>query len=105
MEEHGRITIWSNSGEAKAAFQGRLSAFWSKFLRVHEAEFEGVYAEQHAFETRGDCLGKIYQFALPIHDTLTAMLTAEKFTYDRVDTDDVYNKYEATPPDWFQIEH
>jgi hypothetical protein len=38
-------------------------------------------------------------------DELTAELTTNGVAFAAVDPDDVYTKYEASGPDWFQIEH
>jgi hypothetical protein len=32
-------------------------------------------------------------------------LAAAGIEYDPIDPDDLYSKYEATPPQWFQIPH
>jgi hypothetical protein len=38
-------------------------------------------------------------------DFISEQLHQAKFDRDTLDKSDIYTKYEATPPHWFQIEH
>ena len=74
-------------------------------LRTHPAEFEKVYAETTAFEPRGDRVSRQYLVKEGVADVLEREFAAAGLGHDPLDRDDVYTKYEATPPDWMWIEH
>jgi hypothetical protein len=95
----------SRPGESQADFSARLSRFWTHMLRNHKNEFEKVYAETTAFETRGDHLSRQYLVEAGVADLLEREFAAASLVHDPIDRDDVYSKYEATPPDWMWIEH
>ena len=105
MSEYLSVQLSSDAGETEASFKSRLSALWSHMLRQHEAEFEKVYAETSKFTAHGDRLGRQYLFEAGIVDFLKAKLAEQKFAFDEIDEDEIYSKYEATPPEWFQLEH
>ncbi len=105
MTDYLCVQIWSKAGESEASFKARLSAFWTHLLRNHEAEFEKVYAETSHFLERDDRLGRQYLFEAEIVDFLVCELKKSDFDFDPIDPDDIYSKYEAAPPNWFQIEH
>ncbi len=105
MDDYLCLTIQSAPGEAVDDFRRRLIAFWSHMLRDREAVFERVYAETTRFTVVGDVQTRQYLVEAGVIDEVTNELTAASIEHDPVDPDDVYSKYEATPPDWFQIEH
>ncbi|MBX9627273.1 MAG: hypothetical protein K2X82_25950 [Gemmataceae bacterium] len=105
MDEYLAFTLLSAPGEAEAAFKARLSGLWTAMLREQPDEFERVYAEQVAFDRRGDRLGRKYLVEAAAVPAVEAAATAAGLEWEPVDPDDVYSKYEAAPPDWFWIEH
>jgi hypothetical protein len=105
MDDYLCITVLSNPGEAQADFSARLSRFWTHMLRNHKDEFEKVYAEMTAFEPHGDRLGRQYLVEEGVADLLEREFAAAGLGHQPIDRDDVYSKYEATPPDWMWIEH
>jgi hypothetical protein len=74
-------------------------------LRAREADFEKVYAETVAFEREGDRLARKYLVEAEVAPVLESEFRAAAMDYAPIDPDDLYSKYEATPPEWFWIEH
>ncbi len=105
MDEYVIVTLVGRAGEAEAAFKSRLSEFWTRMLRGRPDDYEKVYAEASKFEPAGDKVGRRYMVAVDAAGALTNELTAAGVDFLPVDADDLYSKYEATSPDWFQIEH
>lgn len=105
MDEFACVTVTGRPGESKAAFKGRLVAFWSHYLRTRPDDYEGVYAEASAFEADGGVVSRQYMVAVDAVAPLVAELAGQEVGCAPVDADDLYSKYEATSPDWFQIEH
>lgn len=105
MDEYLCLTVVANPGESEAAFKARLTAFWTHMLRNKPDDYERVYAEAMKFGTAGGKATRQYLAEAGVADVLTGELTAHGIAFDPVDPDDVYSKYEATSPDWFQIEH
>jgi hypothetical protein len=105
VDEFLCVTIVSNAGEAQADFNKRLISFWSHMLRNHEADYECVYAESTRFGTVNDRISRQYFIAVDAIDAIREELTKAGLTLEPFDRDDTYSRYEATPPDWFQLEH
>lgn len=105
MEEYLSLTVRSRPGEGEAAFKSRLSALWTAMLRERPDDFEKVYAETVQFERDGDALTRQYLFEADIADLLAKRLAAAGVDFEPIDADEVYSKYEATPPEWMWIEH
>ena len=105
MDEYLCITLLSHAGENEADFKTRLSAFWTHMLRQHEATFEKVYAETSAFEQCGDRRSRKYLVEASAVSAVHEQLRANGMFCEPIDEDDIYSKYEATPPEWFWIEH
>jgi hypothetical protein len=99
------LTVLSQPGEAEAAFKARMAAFWTHMVRNRPDDYEKCYAEATKFQRRGDVLTRQYFVEVGVADVLTAEWTAAGLAADAPDLDDTYSKYEATPPDWFWIEH
>jgi hypothetical protein len=74
-------------------------------LRNRESDFEQVYAETTSFERDGACWTRRYLLAEGVAAVLHDELAAAGIDHDPIDPDDLYSKYEATPPEWMQIEH
>jgi hypothetical protein len=104
-DEYLSLTLLSLPGETEADFKRRLSGFWTHMLRNRPDDYEKVYAETAAFERHGEGLSRKYLIEAGVSDLLTRELRAQKLEFLPVDEDDVYSKYEATPPEWFWIEH
>ena len=105
MDEYVCITVLSAPGESQPEFSARLSRFWTHMLRSFKADFEKVYAETCRFEPRGDTLSRKYLFEETVGEKLETELAAAGVDFEPIDTDDIYSKYEASPPEWMQIEH
>ena len=105
VDEYACVTVRSRPGEAADDFNKRLIVFWSHVLRSRPDEYERVYAETTRFVPAGDRLTRQYMIGADVADVLAAELTAAGVEHDPIDPDDLYSKYEATPPDWFQIPH
>ena len=74
-------------------------------IRNKVDDYERVYAEATSFGRTGDCVSRQYMVEVDAIDAVTAEFTAAGFTFAPVDVGDTYSKYEASSPDWFQIEH
>lgn len=105
MDDFVCVTLLARPGEGEADFKARLSAFWTHMLRNHEADFEKVYAETSAFEDNGGRLARKYLVEADAARPLEEQLRARGMEHEPIDPDDLYSKYEATPPEWFWIEH
>jgi hypothetical protein len=104
-EEYLSLTVRSKPAENEAAFKTRLSHFWTVMLRDHKLEFEKVYAETVKFGSEDGCLTRQYLFESSIADLLEQQLLKADVEHHAIDRDDVYSKFEATPPEWMWIEH
>jgi hypothetical protein len=105
MDEYLCLTVLSLPGESQADFAARLSQFWTHMLRNHPAEFEKVYAETTTFGCEDDRQSRQYLVQGDVADLLEREFAAVGLDHESIDRDDVYSKYEATPPDWMWIEH
>jgi hypothetical protein len=105
VDEYLHMTLLSREGEAEADFQTRISQTWTSVLRTSEEAFEKVYAELTTYEKVGARLGRKYMVEADGIDELLSLLKGVSMDVAEVDRDDVYSKYEATPPEWFWIEH
>jgi len=105
VEEYCSLTILSQPGEVQSDFNKRLIAFWTVMLRSRLNDYERVYAEATAVRTHGDRFGRDYLLEATAVDCVEAELIVAGLEYSPADRADLYTKYEATPPDWFQIDH
>ena len=46
-----------------------------------------------------------YLVGVEVADVLATELIGAGIDHDPIDADDLYSKYEAAPPEWFQIPH
>jgi hypothetical protein len=99
------LTIRSRHDESEPNFKARLSAFWTLMLRNHPADFERVYAETVKFERQGEQLSRQYLVEAGVTGILEIELRSAGIEFEPIDPDEVYSKYEATPPEWMWIEH
>jgi hypothetical protein len=105
MDDYVCLTVRSNTGELEDAFRGRLTAFWTHMVRNKPDDYEKVYAEATKFEPEGDTLTRQYMIESGVVEILTGELATAKIAFEPVDESELYSKYEATPPDWFWLEH
>ncbi len=105
MNNYLCLTVLSKPGESPPDFSSRLSRFWTHMLRNSKTDFEKVYAETCQFEPAGDCLSRKYLFEEAVLERLEAELPPAGIDFEAIDRDDAYSKYEASPPEWMQIEH
>lgn len=105
MDEYVCITLTSKPVEPAGDFSARLSRFWTHLLRSRPEEFKKVYAETTSFEPRGDRLSRQYLIEAEIIDMLELEMQAARIDHEPIDPDELYSKYEASPPHWMQIEH
>ncbi len=105
MSEYVCLTLLANPGEAEAAFKSRLTVFWTHMVRNKPDDYEKMYAEATRFGRTDGCVSRQYMAEVDVLNTLTTELAAHTVAFATIDIDDTYTKYEATSPDWFQIEH
>lgn len=105
MEDHICVVVRSKPNETSDEFKKRLIAFWSHVIRTRKDDYERVYAESAAPEADGSAWIRKYMVHVEVADMLEAELRSAGLQYDPIDRDDLYSKYEATPPEWFQIPH
>lgn len=105
MGEYVCITLISYRDESTADFSARLSRFWTHLLRSRPDEFKKVYAETTAFEPKGDRHSRQYLIERDLVAVLEGELQAGRMDFEPIDPEELYSKYEASPPHWMQIEH
>jgi hypothetical protein len=105
VEEFVCVTVRSRPGESAEGFNKRLIAFWSGMLRARKDDYDRVYAETTRFDPAGDRLTRQYLVGAEVAGELADELTSAGIDHTPIDPDDLYSKYEATPPNWFQIPH
>ena len=105
MDEYVVVTVRSGPGEPADAFNKRLIGFWSGILRTRKDKYERVYAETSRFGSEEDRVTRQYMVGSDVAALLAEELAAVGIEYDPIDPDDLYSKFEATPPEWFQIPH
>ncbi len=105
LTEYLCLTLLGEPGESEPAFKARLTAFWTHLLRNRPEEYERVYAEATRFGETDGRVSRQYMVEVDAVDAVTAALSEFGIGYLPPDPDDTYSKYEATSPDWFQIEH
>lgn len=103
--EYVRLTTLSQPGETEEAFSARLSQFWTKMLREFPDDFEKVYAETIEFEAVGRSVSRQYLCEESAVETVVAEMKKSGIDHEEVDLDDRWTKYEASPTEWWQIEH
>lgn len=105
MTEYLCVTLVGQAGEGQAEFTARLTAFWTHMLRNRPDDYEKVYAEATAFGVYDNRPTRQYMVEVAGAEVLVNELRAAAIEFLPIDEDDTYSKYEATSPDWFQIEH
>jgi hypothetical protein len=105
VDEYLCLTLVANPGEPEAAFNTRLSEFWTGLCRGNPGLFGQVYAETVAFEPHDGKPSRKYLVEATAAAPLAPALQAAGMAHLPIDPDDLYSKYEAAPPEWFWIEH
>jgi len=105
LEAYVCVTVQSRPNEPADGFNKRLIDFWTGMIRKWPEQYKQVYGETTRFAPDGDRLCRQYMIEGGIAELLGTELTAAGIDHDPIDDDDVYSKYEATPPEWFQIPH
>lgn len=105
MDEYVCITVISKPGETPADFSARLSRFWTHLLRTRPEDFEKIYAETTSFERKGECHTRQYLAECRVVPLLESEMQTAGVEFEPIDLDELYSKYEASPPHWMQIEH
>jgi hypothetical protein len=105
VDEYVCLTTTARPGETEADFKARLTAFWTHVLRTRPDDYERVYAEASRFGAAGGCVTRQYMVGEDAIAAIAGELAAAGIGFAPVDRDDLYSKYEATSPDWFQIDH
>jgi hypothetical protein len=105
VDEYVCITVNSGTGEPQADFNSRLITFWSYLLRTRPDDYEQVYAETTKFVQAGNRITRQYLVAEKACDLLVEQLNTAGLETGPIDPTDIFSKYEATSPDWFQLEH
>lgn len=99
------LTALSRPKESEHDFSARLSEFWTSMLRAFPDEFEKVYAETIAFEKEGTLLKRQYLCEESAVELVLTEMRKAGLDHEPVDLDDRWSKYEASPTEWWQIEH
>jgi hypothetical protein len=99
------LTLVGEAEEEASAFQSRLAALWTQVLRQRPDLYEQVYAEAVAFTEHQGRVARQYMVAVEAVDALLVEVQRCGIAAAPVDRDDRYSRYEASGPEWFQIEH
>jgi hypothetical protein len=105
VDEYVILTVAGRPGEDDAGLKARLTAFWTHVLRTRPDDYERVYAEASRFGRAGGRVSRQYMVGVDAVDAIAAELAAAGLDHEPVDRDNLYSKYEATSPDWFQLDH
>ena len=105
MTEYLSVTLLGNPGESEAAFTSRLTTFWTHMLRNRPDDYEKVFAEAVRFGSADGRVSRLYLVEADGVEALARELASHGIHHAPLDLDDIYTKYEAATPDWFQIEH
>ena len=105
LDEYVCLTVRTRPDEPADGFNKRLIDFWSGMLRTRKDDFERVFAETTRVAAAGDRLTRQYFVAADAADAVAGELAGAGLDHDPPDHEDLYSKYEATPPEWFQIPH
>ena len=105
MDEFVCVTLLANPGEPDAAFQRRLTEFWTHLLRTRPAVYEGVYAEARDYDRDDAVTARRYMVRTDAAGDVAAELAAKAVGVGVIDPDDGYSKAEASSSEWFQIPH
>jgi hypothetical protein len=105
VDEYACVTVASRANEPAEEFSRRLIDFWTAMLRHRPEDYLRVYAESTEFESDGGRLRRQYLIGVDVAEEIERELAAAGIHCEPVDRDDLYSKYEASGPHWFQIPH
>jgi hypothetical protein len=105
MTEYVCLTLLANPGEGQAAFKARLAAFWTHILRNKPDDYEKVFAEATEFGSDGGRVSRQYMVEAAVIPVILMEVSAALIAHLPIDTTETYTRYEASSPDWFQIDH
>jgi hypothetical protein len=105
VTEYLCLTLIAEPGEAESAFKSRLTAFWTHLIRTRKQTYEAVYAEATRFGATDGRVSRQYMVEASVAAEVASELSASGIATAPLEADDTYSKYEAAPPDWFQIPH
>jgi hypothetical protein len=105
MTEYLSLTLIADPGESETAFKARLATFWTHMIRNKPDDYEKVFAEATAFATEAGRVSRQYMVEAAAIDAVLKEASASRIAYLPIDPDETYTKYEASGPDWFQIDH
>lgn len=105
MTEYLSLTLLADAGESEAAFKARLAAFWTYMIRNKPGDYEKVFAEATKFGSEDGRISRQYMVEAAAVHAILLEVSASRIAYLPVDPDEAYSKYEASGPDWFQIDH
>jgi hypothetical protein len=105
VEDFVSVAVLAKSDEPADAFNKRLIAFWSNFLRTFPEQYKRVYAESVRLEAIASTWIRKYLVGVDAADILARELAIAGLAHEPIDAEDVYSKYEAAPPEWFLIPH
>jgi hypothetical protein len=105
LDEYVCVTVRSRANEPADEFNKRLIAFWSGMLRGRKDQYDRVHAETSRFGSANDQLTRQYLVGADVADVLADELSSAEIDHEPIDAADLYSKYEATPPEWFQSPH
>jgi len=103
--EYVCLTLLADERESREAFQARLTQLWTEVLRQQPQIYEQVYAEAVEFTEHQGRLARQYMVALDAVDALLEEVRRRNIAFAPVDREDLYSRYEASGPEWYQIEH
>lgn len=99
------LTLLGEPEESRESFQSRLTAWWSYLLRQRPELYEQVYAEAVEFTQHQGRLARQYMVAVEAADAVVEEAIRFGLASVPLERDDLYSRYEASGPEWFQIEH
>jgi hypothetical protein len=105
MTEYLSLTLLADPAESEAAFKARLAAFWTHMIRNKPQDYEKVFAEATEFGSEDGRVSRQYMVEAATIHALLREVSASRIAHLPVDPDETYSKYEASGPDWFQIDH
>jgi len=105
LDEYVCLTVCGHEEESQDDFRKRLTEFWTFMLRNKPDDYETVYAETTKFMSVAGRVARQYMVEVDSAEMMVTIFSESGFMVEPFDLDDVYNKYEATSPDWFQIPH
>lgn len=105
MTDYLCLTLVGEAGEDEAGFKARLASFWTHMLRNRPVDYEKVYAEATEFEWDGGLVSRQYMIEAAAIPLIIRELSDRQISHRPVDLEETYSRYEASGPDWFQIEH